>query len=127
MARCMRGAGAPSSSKLLMEGQHQCASPSFLPTPRQHRCDLLLPSGPIIYRVFLLPDCLELDLSFAPASKFGAGGSTFRLLFREAAELPYEPPTPAPAESVSLRRATEGSRRESSPRHDRSTCITQLR
>jgi hypothetical protein len=54
-----------------------------------------LPSGPIIYRVFLLPDCLELDLSFAPVSKFGAGGSKFRLLFGEAAELPDEPPTPA--------------------------------
>jgi hypothetical protein len=54
-----------------------------------------LPSAPIIYRVFLLPGCLELDLSFAPASEFGAGGPKFRLLFGEAVEQPYEPPTPA--------------------------------
>jgi hypothetical protein len=31
-----------------------------------------LPSGPSIYRVFLLPGCLQFDLSFTPASKFGA-------------------------------------------------------
>ena len=54
-----------------------------------------LPSGPIIYRVFLLPDCLELDLSFTPASEFGAGGPKFRLLFGETVEHPEEPPTPA--------------------------------
>jgi hypothetical protein len=54
-----------------------------------------LPSGPIIYRVFLLPDCLELDLSLTPASEFGAGGPKFRLLFGEAFEQPHEPPTAA--------------------------------
>jgi hypothetical protein len=54
-----------------------------------------LPSGPIIYRVFLFPDCLELDLSFTPASEFSAGGPTFRLLFGEAHEQANEPPTPA--------------------------------
>jgi hypothetical protein len=54
-----------------------------------------LPSGPIIYRVFLLPDCLELDLSFTPASEFGAGGPKFRLLFGEVVEQPDEPPTSA--------------------------------
>lgn len=54
-----------------------------------------LPSGPIIYRVFLLPDCLELDLSFTPASEFSVGGPKFRLLFGAAVERPYEPPTPA--------------------------------
>jgi hypothetical protein len=55
-----------------------------------------LPSGSIIYRVFLLPDCLELDLSFAPASKFGPAGPKVRMLFGEAVEQPDEPPTPAP-------------------------------
>lgn len=45
-----------------------------------------LPSGAAIYRVFLLPGCLQLDLSFAPASSFGARGPSFRLLFGEAAE-----------------------------------------
>jgi hypothetical protein len=54
-----------------------------------------LPSGPIIYRVFLLPEGLELDLSFTPASEFSAGGPTFRLLFGEAHEQADEPPTPA--------------------------------
>lgn len=54
-----------------------------------------LPSGAIIYRVFLLPGCLELDLSFVPAVDFGAGGPKFRLLFGEAVELPDEPPTAA--------------------------------
>ncbi len=54
-----------------------------------------LPSGPIIYRVFLLPGCLELDLSFTPASEFGPGGPKFRLLFGDAVEQPYGSPTPA--------------------------------
>jgi hypothetical protein len=52
-----------------------------------------LPSGATVYRVFLLPGCLQLDLSFTPASAFGAGGPKFRLLFGEAVERPYaEPP-----------------------------------
>jgi hypothetical protein len=54
-----------------------------------------LPSGSIVYRVFLLPDCLELDLSFTPASKFGPGGPKVRMLFGEAVDQPDEPPTPA--------------------------------
>ena len=54
-----------------------------------------LPSGPIIYRVFLLPGCLQFDLSFTPASKFGAGGPKFRLLFGDAVEKPYASPPPA--------------------------------
>jgi hypothetical protein len=54
-----------------------------------------LPSEAIIYRVFLLPDSLELDLSFVPASEFGAGGPRFRLLFGEAAEKPFRSPPPA--------------------------------
>src|SRR5438552_2987479 len=33
-----------------------------------------LPSGPLIYRVFLLPNSLELDLSFVAASAFRPGG-----------------------------------------------------
>src|SRR5512138_1273555 len=33
-----------------------------------------LPSGASIYRVFLMPGCLQFDLSFTPASKFGAIG-----------------------------------------------------
>ena len=47
-----------------------------------------LPSGASIYRVFLLPGCLQFDLSFTPASKFGASGPKFRLLFGNAVEKP---------------------------------------
>ena len=54
-----------------------------------------LPSGPIIYRVFLLRDCLELDLSFVPASEFGPSGPKVRLLFGEVVEQPDEAPTAA--------------------------------
>src|SRR5512133_1589590 len=54
-----------------------------------------LPSGPSIYRVFLLPSCLQFDLSFTPASKFGATGPKFRLLFGSVVEKPYTPPPPA--------------------------------
>jgi len=54
-----------------------------------------LPRGAIIYRVFLFPDCLELDLSFTPASEFGAGGARFKLLFGEAFEVPLLPEPPA--------------------------------
>jgi hypothetical protein len=56
-----------------------------------------LPSGATIYRVFLLPGCLQFDLSFTPASAFGAGGPKFRLLFGETVEKPHAQP-PAPHE-----------------------------
>jgi hypothetical protein len=53
-----------------------------------------LPSGDSIYRVFLIPDCLQFDLSFTPASAFGAGGPKFRLLFGSAVDKPFrEPPS----------------------------------
>ncbi|MGA7194153.1 MAG: hypothetical protein WBW94_11015 [Anaerolineales bacterium] len=48
-----------------------------------------LPSGASIYRVFLLPGCLQFDLSFTPASKFGATGPKFKLLFGNAVEKPF--------------------------------------
>jgi hypothetical protein len=54
-----------------------------------------LPSGAALYRVFLLPGCLQFDLSFAPASEFGAVGPEFRLLFGQAAEKPHTPPPQA--------------------------------
>jgi hypothetical protein len=54
-----------------------------------------LPSGASIYRVFLLPGCLQFDLSFTPASKFGAIGPKFKLLFGSSVEKPYLQPTPA--------------------------------
>ena len=54
-----------------------------------------LPSGPSIYRVFLLPGCLQFDLSFTPAAQFGARGPRFRLLFGSAQTQPFpQPPEP---------------------------------
>ena len=52
-------------------------------------------AGASLYRVFLLPGCLQFDLSFTPASAFGATGPKFRLLFGSAIEKPYTaPPSP---------------------------------
>lgn len=56
-----------------------------------------LPAGASIYRVFMLPGCLQFDLSFTPAAAFGATGPKFRLLFGEAVEKPYTP-MPSPHE-----------------------------
>jgi hypothetical protein len=54
-----------------------------------------LPASPSIYRVFMLPGCLQFDLSFTPAAAFGATSPKFRLLFGEAVTKPYTPaPTP---------------------------------
>ena len=49
-----------------------------------HHVDV--PSGAWIYRVFLLPSTLQVDLAFAPATDFRARASTFRLVFGTAAE-----------------------------------------
>ena len=54
-----------------------------------------LSRGASIYRVFLLPGCLQFDLSFTSASQFGATGPKFRLLFGESVEKPYTPPPSA--------------------------------
>jgi len=54
-----------------------------------------LPRGASIYRVFLLPGCLQFDLSFTPASKFGAAGPKFKLLFGTSVERPYTAPPSA--------------------------------
>jgi len=55
-----------------------------------------LPSGPSIYRVFLLPGCLQFDLSFTPTSKFGATGPKFKMIFGTSVERPYVQPPSAP-------------------------------
>jgi hypothetical protein len=44
-----------------------------------------LKRGPTIYRVFLLPDALQFDLSMTPAAQFRPAGPRFRLLFGETA------------------------------------------
>jgi hypothetical protein len=54
-----------------------------------------LPHRTSIYRVFLLPGCLQVDLSFTPAADFGPRGPRFRLLFgsigREEMPAPPDP------------------------------------
>jgi hypothetical protein len=54
-----------------------------------------LTSGATIYRVLLLPGCLQFDLSFTPASEFGAVGPKFRMLFGSAVEKPHARPPSA--------------------------------
>ena len=41
--------------------------------------------GAMIYRVFLLPDALQFDLSMTPASEFRPEGPRFQLLFGQTA------------------------------------------
>src|SRR6266403_6341971 len=53
-----------------------------------------LSAGVSVYRVFLLPGCLQFDLSFTPASQFGASGPKFKLLSGTAVEKPHIQPTP---------------------------------
>lgn len=54
-----------------------------------------MPVGPILYRVFLLPKCLQLDVSMTPASEFRATSERFKLLFGEADQTvkPFAPPS----------------------------------
>ena len=57
-----------------------------------HLADLA--RGPTTYRVFLLPDALQFDLSMTPAAQFRPAGPRFRLLFGETAAGASEVPTP---------------------------------
>jgi hypothetical protein len=53
-----------------------------------------LERGPTTYRVFLLPDLLQLDLSMTPAAQFRPAGPRFSLLFGETAAGGSEAPAP---------------------------------
>ncbi len=60
-----------------------------------HHWDLLfgdLPFASTVYRVFLLPGCLEVDLAFTPAADFGPGGPNWLTVFGEP--LPLRSRTP---------------------------------
>jgi hypothetical protein len=69
-----------------------------------------LKAGPTIYRVFLLSDALQFDLSMTPAKEFRPAGPRFQLLFGETAadepEVRRRPPgglfipTPSVAEDI---------------------------
>jgi hypothetical protein len=54
-----------------------------------------LPAGPTFYRVFLLPGCLQLDVSFTPAAQFGPAGPKWRLVFGTQVEREYGQPPAA--------------------------------
>jgi predicted nucleotidyltransferase len=51
-----------------------------------HHVDVRL--GATLFRVFLLPSTLQVDIAFWPAAEFGAIGPSFRLLFGTANERP---------------------------------------
>jgi hypothetical protein len=51
-----------------------------------------LPVGSTIYRVFLLPGSLQVDLSFTPERDFWPRGPSFQLLFGEAGPAVMTPP-----------------------------------
>ncbi|MBO0811561.1 MAG: nucleotidyltransferase domain-containing protein [Microlunatus sp.] len=51
-----------------------------------------LPAGDWVYRVFLLPDLLEVDLGFAPAAHWGPLASSWQTIFGAPLE---QDPTPA--------------------------------
>jgi hypothetical protein len=53
-----------------------------------HHMDV--PFRSAVYRVFLLPHTLQVDIAFVPAPEFGATAPTFRLLFGTAVD---QPPT----------------------------------
>ena len=63
-----------------------------------HLSDLV--RGPTTYRVFLLPDALQFDLSLTPADRFRPAGPRFRLLFGETAAGEPEGPTPPVAGDI---------------------------
>lgn len=56
-----------------------------------------LQHGPRIYRVFLLPEALQLDLSMTSAAQFRPAGPRFRLLFGRTAAGQSAVPTPTGA------------------------------
>lgn len=57
-----------------------------------HHWDLT--SGSSVYRVYLLPDCLEVDIAFTPISDFGPRGPSWRTVFGETVDLaPSAPPS----------------------------------
>ena len=57
-----------------------------------------LEHGPTTYRVLLLPDALQVDLSMTPAARFRPGGPRFRLLFGETAGDAVAPKPPLAAD-----------------------------
>ena len=53
-----------------------------------------LERAPTVYRVFLLPDALQFDLSLTPAARFAPAGPRWRTLFGEIVESEARTPKP---------------------------------
>jgi hypothetical protein len=58
-----------------------------------------LPWGSTVYRVFLLPDWLQVDIAFIPESDFGPRGPNWRTVFGQALE-PRQPGLPSRDELI---------------------------
>jgi hypothetical protein len=58
-----------------------------------------LPWGSTVYRVFLLPRWLQLDIAFTPAADFGPRGPNWRTVFGDTVE-PALPPAPDPNDVI---------------------------
>ncbi len=64
-----------------------------------HHFDVI--AGAWVYRVFFLPNTLQVDLAFVPATEFRALAPTFRLMFGKANESRHVPP-PEPGDIIGL-------------------------
>jgi len=64
-----------------------------------HHFDLKVPAA--TYRAFLLSSCLEVDLGFTTADRFGPAGPHFRAIFGKAAQ-PSPAPLPDPGHLIGL-------------------------
>lgn len=64
-----------------------------------HHLDVV--RGAWIYRVFLLPNTMQVDLAFVSATEFRALAPTFRLMYGEANRPSHAPPPP-PGEIIGL-------------------------
>jgi hypothetical protein len=64
-----------------------------------HHFDVKVPAA--VYRAFLLPSCLEVDLGFTPADQFGPVGPQFRGVFGEPAKV-APAPRPDPDHLIGL-------------------------
>jgi hypothetical protein len=58
-----------------------------------------LPLHTTIYRVFLFPGALQVDLSFTPTAEFAPRGPRFQLIFGETASIEWPPATLSSPES----------------------------
>jgi len=85
------------------DSMEEVLSDSTVRMYEQHRAlhHLDVKVGAWIYRVFLLPNTLQVDLAFVPAAEFRALSPSFRLVFGEAKE-PADGPAPSSANLIGM-------------------------